>query len=141
MPCYLFTWRAGEAEFPRALAAGGGVATRPVAFDGAMQRLLVASARAAGRLRGCRVHYVATDRAHVRVLASWSGDRPWQQVRRDLARELSHGLTTTRGRRSWFAAGRSRRRILDRRGFNRLVARDLPRHDGWKWSEKHGLHR
>ncbi|MHB1156512.1 MAG: hypothetical protein ACYC26_06700 [Phycisphaerales bacterium] len=88
-----------------------------------------------------RVHFVATEPTHLHMLVSWTKQAGWAKVRSGVGQSMTRMLNQTRGEQTWFAKSPSRKQVRDREHFDHLTTTYLPRHRGWKWSEKRGLHK
>ena len=158
MPCYLFTYHGHGTwlpDHPRGyvrrkegvLASDAHMAvcyrrnmnTEQVHFDAEMQRTMIAAAIEAFPIQGIRGHAIATDATHLHVLVSWTSDRTWEVVRRQLRGSLTRRLNKEFERREWFSKQPSRKRVKDRRHFDHLMEVYLMRHRGLKWREDRGV--
>jgi REP element-mobilizing transposase RayT len=110
-----------------------------VEFQDEHQRTAINTVIAAVTHIDCRLLFVATDPTHVHALLSWQGQKTWHQKRTSLKRALTIHFKERFGNRPWFADGASRKRVKDRKHFDYLMTRYLPRHNGWKWDETRGL--
>jgi hypothetical protein len=160
MAVYLFTYhayRSWDADNPRGyvrkgqgiLAPDAAVALQynrsaiepPVLFSAEHQQVLLWILVDACRRREWRMHRVAGEPSHVRVLVSWRDFLSWQKVRDKLKNLMSLELGrqfSAQGRR-WFSKGASRKRVRDRRHFEYLMNIYLPRHGGLVWKEGESL--
>ena len=82
---------------------------------------------------------MATDATHLHVLVSWTTERTWQVVRRQLRASLTRRLNLEIERRPWFSKQPSRKRVKEQRPFDHLMQSYLPKHSGWKWCENRGI--
>lgn len=158
MPCYLFTWHAYGSWLPdrprgyvrrgagivptdhrMAAAYGENLKSRVVAFDRPVQKLLIETMLESMEQQAARGHFIASDVSHVHVLVSWSTDRRWELVRKQLGHSATKRFNAAIVRRQWFAKSPSRRQVKDRKHFDHLTTVYLPRHSGLKWSEARGL--
>ncbi len=153
MPVYLFTFHAyrswmpdhprGYVKLKRVLDADHQAAARyeqrarqdRVMFDATTLDLAVKAARESCACQGCRLHAMATDSTHVHILVSWRGDQSWHTIRQKLKEAMTRRFNQSVGRRQWFSAKGSRRRVLDRSHFRHLVDVYLPKHRGPMWRE------
>jgi hypothetical protein len=111
MPCYLFTWHAYATWMPdrqqgfvlkgrgiqapdplRAKAYRARQKEEAAQFDEDVQRLIIDECLIAAEHRQFRVHGVATEASHIRVLISWTDDRTFVQLRRGLRESISRRL-------------------------------------------------
>jgi REP element-mobilizing transposase RayT len=154
MPCYLFTCHAFGSWMPdrgrgyvernkgilppapdRAEQYRRNTRQHPVTFDRKIQRLLIEETRYAADRQQLRLHALALDPTHAHILVSWHDSRRVKQVRSNLKSSLTRRLNHELGKRDWFVANASRKRIRDRKHFNYLVNTYLPNHRGLFWSE------
>lgn len=112
-----------------------------VEFDDELQRLMIEAVLESCEHQNYRLHFVATETSHVHILVSWKSDKKWKVVRRGLRSSLTRKLNEEIEKRDWFSRGGSRKRVKDRKHFDYLVERYLPRHSGWKWNEGKGRFR
>ena len=156
MPCYLFTfhaYRSWNADNPRGFVQEAGsieapsaqlaryydehAQQPPVLFEALHQRVLIWIAFDACARRQWRLHFVATEPTHVHILVSWHSSEPWGEVRRRLKNlaSLFLGRKFEQPGRKWFSRRGSRKRVRDRRHFDYLVNKYLPKHGGLQWRE------
>lgn len=156
MPVYLFTlhaYRSWNPDNPRGyVVRGRGVqppnpamarlaslaaSQPPMIFDRDHQQVMLSMIWDACQRRAWRLHYFATEPSHIHVLVSWREYQPWQQVRGKLKNLMSWqlGIQFFNPGRRWFSDEGSRRWVRDRRHFEHLMTRYLPRHSGLKWRE------
>src|SRR5262245_39929382 len=107
MPCYLFTFHAYGSWLPNRkrgyVHRGDGILPpdirmaqlyrsnlkqAEVRFDQTAQRHLVEAALQSAERQNLRCHFVSSDPTHVHILVSWSYERAWQIVRRQLGSGL-----------------------------------------------------
>ena len=159
MPAYLFTYHAYRSWMPDRpqgfVQKGAGIAPPnkslanvyaetaefpPVLFKPDIQEILLETALGACERRGWRLHAAAAEPTHVHLLVSWSDQGRWQDVRGKLRNimslEISRRHCSTG--RPWFSQGASRKRVRDRKHFEHLVRKYLPRHGGVGWFEDSG---
>jgi len=84
---------------------------------------------------------VATEISHAHVLVGWRDSRTWLRLRSTIKSSMTRYLNREFERQEWFVEGASRKRVKDRKHFDHLVMRYLPKHAGWKWSPERGRHR
>jgi hypothetical protein len=159
VPCYLFTYHAYGSWMPdhwrgyvkrkrgilppdrdMAMQYRDNMVHDVVKFDGAAQRSLVDEAVAACSYQQLMCHFIATELTHAHLLVSWKTDRAWEIVRRKLRESLTRRLNHDICRQKWFSKSPSRKRVRDRKHFDYLMTRYLPRHSGLKWCEGRGLY-
>jgi REP element-mobilizing transposase RayT len=159
MPCYLFTYHTFGSWYPdRAqgfVARGQGILPQDVKLakvyrsrakqetvfiEQQHQQAMIHRLIEAVSFIDCRLHGVATDNTHLHVLASWRGERTWQQNRASLKKSLTIMLKEMFEGRSWFSENASRKRVENRDHYNYLIDVYLPSHRGWKWREGRGLY-
>ncbi len=104
-----------------------------VVFDAAVQQVLIDAACESCDRQGYTLHFVATEPTHVHLLVSWRSRRSWLRVRTGLKQSLTRQLNRRPGRRLWFAASGSRKRVKDQAHFEYLVNDYLPNHRGLQW--------
>ncbi len=117
------------------------MAQRPATFSPAIQRRMIEELVTACQRQGYDLRAVATDPSHLHALAAWRSTRAWSRVRAGLQHSLSRRLNQDLGRRTWFAAHPSRKRVKDREHLDYLTGQYLPNHRGWKWDRERGLYR
>ena len=158
MPCYLFTFHAygswlpdhrrgyvhrGDGILPTDEHMGelyrGNLKQAEVRFDHEIQRRLVDAGLGACSHQSLRCHFVSTEPTHVHVLASWTDDRQWQDIRRQLGSSLTRSLNQNVKRQKWLAKSPSHKRVNDRRHFTYLTTDYLVKHSGVKWAEGRGV--
>lgn len=158
MPCYLFTYhgygtwlpdhhrgyvRRKEgvlaSDAPMAVCYRRNMKREAAQFDRKIQQTLIEAALEAFRCQSIRGHGIATDTTHLHVLVSWTTNRTWQVVRRQLRGSLTRRLNLEIERRSWFSKQPSRKRVKDQRHFDHLMGSYLPKHSGLKWFENRGV--
>jgi hypothetical protein len=109
-------------------------------FGEEIQRHLIEGSIESCGCQAVRCHFVATESTHVHVLASWSTDRTWELVRRQIGGSLTRRLNREINRRQWFVKSPSRKRVRDFGHFQYLVTDYLPKkHRGLKWCEGIGM--
>jgi REP element-mobilizing transposase RayT len=109
-----------------------------VLFDSAIQQQIVNGVIEASAHLEVRCHFIATEPTHIHVLVSWQSDRAWQAVRKQIRGSVTRRLNSTIRKQQWFSKSPSRKRVRDRRHFDYLVTKYLPKHSGVKWSEQRG---
>ncbi len=158
MPCYLFTYHAYRSwlpnrrqgyvrrkegilptDFRMANQYASNAVEELVEFHAEHQRIAIATVQEAVTHIACRLHFASTDATHIHALVSWVGPRTWEQNRNSIKRSLTIQLKRQCERRTWLSEGASRKRVRDRAHFEYLMNKYLPKHDGWKWSERRGL--
>jgi hypothetical protein len=159
MPCYLFTYH-GHGTWLPDNARGyvrrkqGVLATdkqmadcyrrnfsgEEVGFDRQSQQTLIDAAVEAFRCQTMRGHAIATETTHLHLLASWTTNRTWQVVRRQLRESLTRRLNLEVERRRWFSKQPSRKQVKDQSHFDYLVQSYLPKHSGLKWCKHRGVY-
>lgn len=158
MPCYLFTYHAYGSwlpDHPRGYVHRGDGMLPPddhmaelyrnnlkqaiVTVDRRVQRLLIEGSLDACKCQQLRRHFIATEPTHVHVLASWTTDRKWQIVRRQIRGSITRQLNAEIRRQEWFSKSPSRKRVKDLRHFNYLTTDYLVKHGGLKWKEGRGI--
>ncbi len=77
---------------------------------------------------------------HIHVLASWSDERTFEQLRRGLRESITRRLNAHHLCR-WLVQRGSRKQLRDRPHFVYLMDVYLPKHNGWKWREGVGFYR
>jgi hypothetical protein len=110
-----------------------------VSFDRTVQREFIAGAMEACGHQAVRCHYIATEATHAHVLVSWDSDRTWKTVRRQIRGNITRRLNASVKRQQWISKSPSRKRVRDRKHFDYLVMKYLPKHQGWKWAEGRGF--
>jgi hypothetical protein len=113
----------------------------PMRFTPGIQRIMIEELQAACEAQGYTLHSVATDATHLHVVVSWDSDRSWQRVRAGLQSSLSRRLNALHGKRKWFVANPSRKRVKDPAHLTYLVEKYHPGHRGWKWERTRGRYR
>lgn len=160
MPCYLFSFHAYRSWMPdrkrgfvirhqgvqpQNVAMGEAYRARAnfdeATFTDELQRQLCDWSCEAATHQQLRLHFAATEPTHVHVLVSWRKQAGWAKVRRAVGQSFTRHLNEQHGERTWFAKSPSRKQVRDREHFDYLTNVYLPKHKGWKWSEKRGLHR
>ena len=159
MPVYLFTYHAYRSWMPdrpggfvqkgkglqppnRELAAAYANAANhpPFSFDEDTQQLLIETTLDVCSRRDWRLHEIATETSHLHALVSWKNTTRWQNVRGKIRNICSLELSKKHQQhgRPWFVEGASRKRVRNRRHFERLMTTYLPNHRGLKWFETRG---
>lgn len=126
---------AGMARYYRA-----NMAERPAAFTPRIQRALLDEFLTACDRQSYQPHAAAADKSHLHILVAWRTTRAWLRVRAGLQHSMSRRLNRDFGKRTWFVAHPSRKRVKDRAHYDYLVNTYFPRHRGWKWDRKRGLY-
>jgi hypothetical protein len=156
MPCYLFTlhaYRSWNADNPRGFVqTGRGIQPpnsalarsydrnskhEPIEFSRRHQTTIAWIALDACRKRGWRLHTVAFEPSHVHLLISWQSSDNWQLVRGKLKNLIAWALTKefeSKGTK-WMVRKGSRKRVRDRKHFDYLITKYLPKHRGYFWKE------
>jgi hypothetical protein len=159
MPCYLFTYHGHGTWLPdhprgyvrrkkgivaQDLAMAGkyrqNLCGDVVCFDAAMQRVLINAAIEAFEHQSVRGHLIATEPTHLHILVSWQTNHAWELVRRRLRSSLTRQLNQAFEKCEWFSKQPSRKRVADRKHFDYLMERYLPKHRGLKWREGVGVY-
>ncbi len=159
MPCYLFTYHAylswtpdrsrGYVERKKGiLPPDPGKAKQyhdnakdtPVKFTCTIQKLIADEVATAAQRQNLRLHAIALAPTHPHILVSWHDARRVQPVRSNLKSSLTRRLNRELGKREWFTANASRKRVRDRKHFNHLVQTYLPNHRGLTWRETDDTH-
>jgi len=112
----------------------------PVRFTSEVQRVMIAELQTACEAQGYTLHSVGTDDTHLHVVVAWDCSRHWKRVRAGIQSSLSRRLNAMYGKRKWFVARPSRKRVRDRAHLDYLVAEYHPAHRGWKWNRQRGLY-
>lgn len=160
MPCYLLTYHAygswmpdrrqgyvvrhlgvQQQDYAAAEVYRQRAATDAAVFTDDIQRQLIAGLQEGATHQQLRLHFIATDTTHVHVLVSWTKQAGWAVVRRGLGQSMTRYLSRSHSRRTWFVKSPSRKQVRDQAHFDHLTTAYLPRHCGWKWSSRGGLHR
>ena len=160
MPCYLFTYHAFGSWMPdrprgyviryqgivppsneRAKGYRERATQDNVHFDDSMQKLLIEESLKASQYQDFCLHYIATDPTHLHVLASWKDARPWLKIRGGIKSSLSRRLNNELGKQHWFVDSSSRKQVKDQQHYDYLINVYLPKHSGWKWSERRESYR
>lgn len=158
MPCYLFTYHGHGTWLPDhsrgyvrrkegVLASDARMADcyrrnfngEAVHFNRQSQQTMIEAALEAFRCQSLRGHGIATNATHLHVLVSWTTERNWQVVRRQLRGSLTRRLNLELERRPWFSKQPSRKRVKEQRHFDHLMGSYLPKHPGLKWFEDRGV--
>jgi len=113
----------------------------PVRFTPDIQRIMIEELQAACEAQGYTLHSVATDDTHMHVVVAWDSQRDWKRVRAGLQSSLTRRLNRQFGKRKWFVAKPSRKRVRDREHLAYLMGEYHPSHRGWKWNRARGLYR
>jgi len=66
---------------------------------------------------------------------SWHDERRVKPVRSNLKSSLTRLLNRDVGKRDWFVANASQKRVRDREHFDHLIKTYLPNHRGLFWGE------
>jgi hypothetical protein len=98
-------------------------------FDEVIQRLAIEECIVAAEKRRFRLHGVATEPTHIHVLASWSDERTFEQLRRGLRESITRRLNAHHLCR-WLVQRGSRKQLRDRPHFVYLMDAYLPKHNG-----------
>ncbi|MFW5681915.1 MAG: hypothetical protein ACOC1G_02825 [Phycisphaeraceae bacterium] len=113
----------------------------PASFTGEAQRAVIEALQTACGHIHANLHAIASDATHFHVLVSWIDEEiAWERVRTSIKRSITLCLKQMETR-PWLTKRASRKRVTDRQHFDYLVSVYLPRHRGWKWTAKKGLHR
>ena len=159
MPCYLFTYHAYLSWLPDRpqgyVERGQGIlppdpekadayrrkATEPaVIFDERIQHFLITETQNAAEFQRFEVHAIGSDSTHLHLLVAWRDKRSWDKLRNGIKESLTRRLNLELGRRKWFVANASRKRVRDREHFDYLRQVYLPDHRGLKWDCKRGIY-
>jgi hypothetical protein len=156
MPCYLFTYHGHGTWLPdrkqgyvkrnqgilspnlAEAAAYRAVMGEAVEFDNQLQIVLIDALVDSQEKQFFAAHYIATETTHIHALLSWRDERAWLHMRSIIKSSISRRLNRECGKRTWLADGASRKRVKDRKHFDYLVSRYLPKHRGWKWCLERG---
>jgi hypothetical protein len=157
MPCYLFTYHAfgtwlpdrkqgyvkrkrgiRPSDFAEAERYRSAMKETVVEFDERLQLSAIDAVIDSQVKQNFDAYYIATDATHVHILIGWRDERAWLHMRSILKGSISRRLKKDRGNRTWLAEGASRKRVKERKHFDPLVTRYLPKHRGWKWCAERG---
>ncbi|MEZ6191279.1 MAG: hypothetical protein R3C45_08310 [Phycisphaerales bacterium] len=116
------------------------MAEPPASFPRTVQRALIDELITACDRQSYQPHAAATDKTHLHVIVAWKTTRAWRRVRAGLQHSLSRRLNQGFGKRTWFVAHPSRKRVKDKGHYDYLIQRYLPDHRGWKWDYQRGLY-
>jgi len=82
-----------------------------------------------------RLHEVAVVTSHVHVLVSWKSEERADEVATRIKQRQGRALSLLRDRPGpWFSRGKSRKRVRDRRHFEHLMTKYLPRHGAIRYT-------
>ena len=154
MPCYLFTYHAYLSWMPdrargyvqrhkgilppdpdQARQYRANTTQNAITFDHDIQSLILDETHTACDRQRLRLHAVALDPTHAHILVSWHDARVVKRVRSKLKESLTRRLNNERGKRTWFVANASQKRVKDHQHFDHLVLNYLPSHRGLCWRE------
>ncbi len=113
----------------------------PVRFTPDIQGAMIEELHVACEAQGYKLHSVGTDDTHLHLVVAWESQRGWKRVRSGIQSSLTRRLNRDYGKRAWFVANPSRKRVRDREHLDYLVDRYHPSHRGWKWNRALGLYR
>ena len=111
-----------------------------VEFTPRVQQLMIEELQTACEKQGYRLHSAATGPTHLHAVVSWKSDRACQRVRAGIQSSLSRRLNAAFGKKMWFVAHPSRKRVKDGKHLEYLVDEYHPSHRGWKWKPQLGMY-
>lgn len=91
-------------------------------------------------LQKFELYSVATDTTHIHVLLGWRDAREPSKLKSQIKSSLSRRFNEAFERRDWFVDGGSRKQVRDRKHFDYLMTKYLPKHTGWKWNRSKGFY-